>query len=207
MATLDGHILIGEAPGTAAVPRRSRPALRRSALVVVNLQRGAFDGVRCPVIDHPQALVTRVLALLSAARASGTPVVFVQHCEGAGEVFEEGSLQAELHESLLPLPNETVVKKQASSAFVGTSLERLLRRLNVSDLVLCGLQSEFCVTSTARSALQRGFGVIVASDAHATWPTPGDSAPAIIERANAALQALGARLQPSATIAAWLVQD
>jgi nicotinamidase-related amidase len=61
-------------------------------LLVIDIQRGAFDGVRCPVIDTPEPFVARARALVDAARAGNHPIVFVQHCETTpGEVFEEGS--------------------------------------------------------------------------------------------------------------------
>lgn len=142
--------------------------MKNRALIVIDLQRGAFDGVRLSVISEPDRLIGNALALVSAARMSSMPIIFIQHCEGAGEVFEEGSVQGQLHESLAPLPSEKVLKKYASSAFEKTDLEARLKDLEIKELVLCGLQSEFCVSSTAKSALKLGFGVVVATDGHRT---------------------------------------
>src|SRR5882724_6828951 len=93
-----------------------RVLMKNAALLVIDIQRGAFDGVRIPPIDRPETFVENALSLIGAARASGTPVVFVQHCDGAGELFEEGTIHWELHEALIPQPADRVLKKYDSSA-------------------------------------------------------------------------------------------
>ena len=54
----------------------------------------------------------------------------------------------------MPAPGDAVLKKRASSSFEGTDLDSQLRAEGVKRLVLCGLQSEFCVSNTARSAAE-----------------------------------------------------
>ena len=166
--------------------------LHRPALLVIDIQRGAFDGVRCPPIEQADVLVERAAGLVGAAREGRVPIVFIQHCEGAGEVFEEGAPQWPLHERLAPLASDRVVLKRASSAFEGTDLDATLKSLGARTLVLCGLQSEFCVSNTAKSAIAGGYDVVIADDAHSTWPSNGEAAAAISERVNRDLQALGA---------------
>ena len=175
--------------------------MKNAALLVIDIQRGAFDGERCAPIDRPETFVENALQLIGAARGSGTPVVFVKHCDSAGEVFEEGSPHWELHESLVPQTGDKVLKKYASSAFEGTDLATALEEVHVKDLVLCGLQSEFCVSNTANSALAMGFAVFVAQDAHRTWPSKTEPAFAISERVNQELKARGASLAPTAALA------
>ena len=174
--------------------------MKRTALLVIDLQRGAFDGMRWSVISEPDRLIGNALALVKAARRSSMPIIFIQHCEGAGEVFEEGSVHGQLHESLAPLPNEKVLKKHASSAFENTDLEATLKNLEAEEVVLCGLQSEFCISNTAKSALKLGFGVVVATDGHSTWPSKNESASAISARVNDELQAAGVTLRSTAEL-------
>ena len=165
-----------------------------TALLIIDVQRGAFDGVLHTPINQPDALADSTQRLLSAARSGNVPVVFVQHCEGPGELFTEGTAQWALHEALAPQADEAVIHKHASSAFEGTDLADVLANLNADSLVLCGLQSEFCVSNTAKSALTNGFKVTIAQDGHSTWPTHELSAEAIKAQANAALAAAGATL-------------
>lgn len=175
-----------------------------TALLVIDLQRGAFDGVRCPPVDSADALIAAACNLVDAARAGGVPVVWVQHGEGAGAPFEEGSPHWALHEALEPAPGEPCIAKRESSAFAGTDLEARLRELGITRLVLCGLQSEFCVSNTARSALALGYEVRLASGAHGTWPEGGQSAAQIRARVESELIAAGADVADLATLNAEL---
>jgi nicotinamidase-related amidase len=172
-----------------------------TALLVIDIQRGAFDGVRCPPIDSPERLVRNANALVAAAREGQVPVVFIHHCDEPGQAFEEGTEHWQLHESLVPLPGESVLKKYASSSFEGTELDAQLKARNIQALVVCGLQSEFCVSNTTRSALQLGYAVHVAADGHSTWPSNGRSADEIRGDANARLAEAGAALAASAELA------
>ena len=173
-----------------------------TALLVIDVQRGAFDGQRLPPIDRPEVLVDHAVSLVSAAHSAGKPVIFIQHCEqGADELFVEGTAQWELHDRLAPRPGDTLIKKQASSAFEATDLGAVLTKLDATELVLCGLQSEFCVFNTASAALALGYKVLIAEDGHSTWPSGGKSATAISDEVNARLLASGATLQSTERLA------
>lgn len=166
----------------------------QTALLVIDIQRGAFDGARCPPIARADTLVRHAVALIAAAREGAVPVVFIQHCDAAGQAFETHTPHWELHEALAPRPGDTMIRKLESSAFDGTGLADTLAALGAGHLVLCGLQSEFCVSNTANAALQQGFAVTLAEDGHSTWPSGGASAEAIVAQVNQQLQAAGARL-------------
>jgi nicotinamidase-related amidase len=175
-----------------------------TALLIIDVQRGAFDAARCPPIDSAGRLIGNALALLQAARAAGRVVAFIQHCDGPDEPFEEGSVHGQLHESLVPAAGEVVVKKHASSAFEGTDLQQQLQSRGVKNLVVCGLQSEFCISNTTRSALDLGYRVTVANDGHSTWPSNGKSAAQIADEVNRTLAGAGARLETTLGLEASL---
>lgn len=184
-----------------------------SALLVIDIQRGAFDGVRYQPIDAPEPFIANACALVNAARAGNHPIVFIQHCETTpGEVFEEETEHWQLHEALCPEPGreatglESVQKKYASSAFENTELDAKLKALTGADmtLIVCGLQSEFCVSNTTRSALALGYRVLLAEDGHNTWPSQGRAAAEIRSEVNAQLAAAGATLAPTARLATQL---
>jgi nicotinamidase-related amidase len=171
-----------------------------TALLVIDIQRGAFDGQRCNPIADPDGLIDHAVSLIGAARDAGASIVFIQHCDGPDEVFEEGSAHWALHDRLEPQPGDTMLKKYASSAFEGTNLGAALENLNVEELVLCGLQSEFCVYNTAKAALDRGYNVVIAQDGHSTWPSGGKTASDISKEVNTALEVSGAALQSTAAL-------
>ena len=190
--------------GHTQTPTTMPSAMPKTALLVIDIQRGAFDGARCPVIDRAAELVANASALVAAARAAGSPVVFIQHLDEPGGAFEQDTPHGEFHADVAPRPGEAVIRKRASSAFENTELAATLHGLDAQQLVLCGLQSEFCVCNTSKAALALGYGVRLAADGHSTWPSGGRSSEAISAGVNAELHALGAVLASTASLAVSL---
>lgn len=85
--------------------------------------------------------------------------------KGLGMHAAPGSREAEILDELKPIGNEIVLTKTASSAFNGTTLDRVLRGLGVRNLVLCGVFTTNCVESAARDGADLGYSCIVVEDA------------------------------------------
>jgi nicotinamidase-related amidase len=73
---------------------------------------------------------------------------------------------------LPPAGTETVIRKAHDDGFRGTPLAGALLGHQVKRLAVAGVMSEMCVSATARSALEKGFGVVLPHDAHATYDIP-----------------------------------
>ncbi|WP_298932422.1 cysteine hydrolase family protein [uncultured Ramlibacter sp.] len=134
----------------------------KSAVLVIDVQRAV-----CESAFAVQAVIVRINAVLRSARAAGAPVVFIQHASSDGPL-ERGSPGWELAPELDVQPADTVVGKTAADAFHGTVLQATLEVLAVRSLVICGLQSEFCVDTTTRRALGLGYPVTLLADGHTT---------------------------------------
>jgi len=138
-----------------------------TALVVIDVQEAMF---RQPTPPHDgAAVVGRIAGLLDRARADGVPVFYVQHDGGPGDDFERGTPGWQLHPPIAPLPGEPIVEKRHPSAFQDTDFEARLRQAGIDRLVICGMQSEYCVDSTTRAAYSLGYKVVLVSDAHTTF--------------------------------------
>jgi nicotinamidase-related amidase len=166
-----------------------------TALVLVDLQTGAFDGVEIAPVQGSDLLVRNVAALLQAARVSRLPILHIQHCARAGEPFAEGAPGWPIFAPVAPHGSEVVVRKYASDAFQGTDLHERLQAIGARSVIVAGIQTEHCVAATCRGALRSGYAVHLARDAHSTWPAEGRSADAIMAAETAALEAEGVVLR------------
>jgi nicotinamidase-related amidase len=79
------------------------------------------------------------------------------------------------------------VRKTTPDSFLRTDLESRLRTQGVTDLVICGMHSEFCVDTTARRALALGFPVVLVADGHTSAGNAALTAPQVIAHHNATL--------------------
>jgi nicotinamidase-related amidase len=139
------------------------------ALVVVDVQNDYFAGGANPLVG-PDAAAANVRLLLGAFRASGEPLVHVQHVwdEPDAPFMRPGTRGVEIHDTVAPLAGERVIQKAHPNSFLETPLEETLRAADVDQVVVCGMMTSMCVDATARAASDLGFGVTVVADACAT---------------------------------------
>lgn len=138
------------------------------ALLVVDMQNAFVQGLDA-VPDHVR-LTSMVEVLLDRARSAWAPVIFLQNDGPAGAPDEP--LHAGWKLYFPPRSGELIIRKTNDNGFDGTDLDAILTSFGVHELVICGMLSEMCVAATARTALQRGYGVLLPHDAHATYDVP-----------------------------------
>jgi nicotinamidase-related amidase len=163
------------------------------ALVIIDVQRGMFAFPEMQPHDGAET-VSRIAALLTQARASSTPVFFVQHQGEAGHPLEPGMPGFPFHDALTPLPSESVTVKRHCNAFQETGLEEALHQAGIATLVVTGMQSNYCVDTFVRAANERGFAIRLVSDGHTTFDTPILTASQIVAHHNATLEGTFAEL-------------
>lgn len=142
------------------------------ALLLIDVQQG-IDDPRWGPRSTPGA-EARIAELLAAWRAAALPVLHVRHAS----TRDDSALRPEapgfdFKPEALPRAGEPVFTKQAGSAFVGTGLDAHLREHGLLDLVVAGLTTEHCVSSSVRAAADLGFRVTVVADACAAFGLPG----------------------------------
>lgn len=137
----------------------------RSALIPIDVQQ-AFD---LPASSNP-AMEANGLRLLEAWRAAGLPLIHVRHDSvKPGSPFAPGLPGNALRPGFEPRDHEPLVTKSVNAAFIGTDLDLRLRRLGVEQVVLFGLTTDMCVSTTARVAANLGYRTIVVGDATACF--------------------------------------
>lgn len=146
--------------------------MRKTALLVIDVQKGLDDpswGRR----NNPDA-EPNIALLLSEWRKHGLPIIHIRHCS----VEPNSPLRPELpgndfKEEAQPLPGEKQFSKSVNSAFIGTALEEYLREHGILYLVIVGLTTDHCVSTSTRMAANLGFDVTLISDATATFDREG----------------------------------
>lgn len=183
----------------------------RTALLVVDMQRGFVDSGQAMEVPPAREIVPAIRALLDGFRARRLPVVFTEftyspavpvlvgelHPEhrpatpGAPRGFGvpsssclEGDPSARTIGALAPRPDELVVRKRWYDAFAGTELDGALRARGVTSLVVTGTMTDICVLSTVVGAFNHEYRISVVADGVATlWPEIQRAALDIIGRA------------------------
>jgi nicotinamidase-related amidase len=137
-------------------------------LIVIDVQKG-FDDPVWGRRNNPDA-EGNIGLLLDAWRRTGRPVIHVRHdSTNALSPLRPGRPGNDLKEIVRPVRGEPVLGKEVNSAFIGTDLEQRLRRSGSDAVVLVGLTTNHCVSTTARMAANLGFDVRVVCDATATF--------------------------------------
>lgn len=140
--------------------------------MIVDVQKG-FDDPKWGRRNNPEA-ESNIRKLLDAWRRSRMPVFYTQHCsQVVGSPLRSGTPGNEIKEIVAPSNGEPIVTKRVNSAFIGTDLESQLKRKNIEALVVVGMTTDHCVSTTARMAGNMGFEVYVVSDATATFDRTG----------------------------------
>lgn len=147
----------------------------RSVLVIIDVQIG-FDDRSWGSRNNPQAEEV-CAAVLRKWRALGWPVIHIQHdsTDPCSPLFP-GPRGHDLKPQVASRPTEAVLRERVNSAFIGTDLEARLHTLAAPGLVLCGLTTDHCVSTTARMAANLGFTTWVVADACATFARTGAEA-------------------------------
>jgi len=152
---------------------------------------------------NPQA-EAHIADLLALFRARRLPVIHVHHSE-PGMSIAAGDANAAVMPCALPVPDEAMLIKSASSAFTGTGLDAHLRASGIDRIVLVGAVAGFCITSSTRSASDLGYRVILPHDALISFDVPRAdgsriSAATVLDVTLALLGADFAQVMPAARV-------
>ena len=142
------------------------------ALLVIDLQNDYFPGGAFP-LWNTDATLEGVERAIARAREKGVPVVLVQHVadgsQGLAPFFNDGTPGADVHPRVLAAAaGAPVVVKAFADSFVKTNLEETLAKLGATELLVCGMMTQNCVTHTAISRSAEKYGVTILVDACTT---------------------------------------
>jgi Amidases related to nicotinamidase len=139
-----------------------------TALLIIDVQKG-FDLPYWGVRNNPAA-ESNIARLLDAWRKASRPVVHIRHMSMEPESpLRPGQSGNEFKDEVSPVEGEHIEEKNVNSAFIGTGLEQYLRKNHIDTVVITGLTTDHCVSTTTRMAGNLGFRTYLVSDATATF--------------------------------------
>lgn len=142
------------------------------ALIIIDVQKG-FDEPVWGERHNPQA-EENIGRLLDAWRKHGHPVFHVQHMSlSPTSPLNPNHPGSAIKDALQPRAGEPLIQKNVNSAFIGTDLEQQLRKIGCNSLVIVGLTTPHCVSTTTRMAGNLGFETYLVSDATAAFGLTG----------------------------------
>ncbi|MER7046352.1 cysteine hydrolase family protein [Streptomyces jumonjinensis] len=135
-----------------------------AALLVIDMQNTLVS-----LAFRAAETVAAIAGLRERAKAAGVPVVTIQH-RGTG--VEAGTEGWRIVPELTPAAGEETVHKTSADSFLDTDLDDTLKALGVTEVVVTGFATEFCVDTTARQALSHRYDVVLVADGHTTSDRP-----------------------------------
>jgi nicotinamidase-related amidase len=141
----------------------------KTALLLVDIQNDYFPGGKM-TLEGVDAASVNASRLLGRFREKGLPVFHIRHLatRPGATFFLPETAGSEIHPSVAPRVDETVIVKHFPNSFRETPLPDLLKTAGVASVAVCGAMSHMCIDATVRAACDLGFQCLVAHDACAT---------------------------------------
>jgi nicotinamidase-related amidase len=154
----------------------------RHALLLIDVINDMNFPESAALLKHALPAARKLAALRKRLKKAGVPVIYVNDNFGHWQTDFQSQIRRcssaesagrEIAKLLLPEEDDYFVLKPMHSGFYSTSLDVLLRFLQVDTLILTGFAADICVLYTANDAYMRDFALIVPGDCVASETTEG----------------------------------
>lgn len=140
----------------------------KNVLLVIDPQNDYFPGYKYPLWNTTEVL-NKTIALIEKAKSKNVPVILIQHVAdpalGFAPFFNENTEGVEIKKEIRAcVPDAPIVKKTFADGFVGTTLEETLQSMGATNLYICGMMTQNCVTHTAISKHAEKYQVKIIPD-------------------------------------------
>lgn len=134
-------------------------------LLVIDIQKGITDE-RLYDFD---GFIKNTRRIIATARENNVEIIYVQHDDGPGTGFSIGDDEFEIADQVMPSQGEKRYIKETNSCFGNKELTAYLEERNEKILMIVGLQTNFCIDASVKSAFERGYKVIVPKGTNSTF--------------------------------------
>lgn len=140
---------------------------KQSCLLIIDVQNALFEACE-PSLYQSERVLKNIKSLIHRARNSKVPIIYIQHSADSG-LFKRNSHTWQIHKHIAPSHTDIIVEKTSWDGFMQTKLFETLNQLHIDSLIVCGMQTEYCMDTTLRRAYSLGFATQVIRDAHTTF--------------------------------------
>lgn len=161
--------------------------MSNQALLVVDVQEDMVNGEYAGAMTSRESVLANIVTAIGKADAADVQIIFIRDRDvngGSGPGFE-------VHSGLPQPAGSVTIDKSNNNAFTRTLLGPFLQERGIEHLVICGMQSEYCIDTAVRAAVGRDFDVTLLEDAHTTVDSALLSGEQIIGHTNETLYAHG----------------
>ena len=134
-------------------------------LLVVDVQKGITNDR----LYAYESFINNITELINTARSNYVEVIYIQHDDGPGSGFSIGDEAFEIADQVAPNKDEKVFVKTINSCFGNHDFAEYLKDTGEKELMIIGLQTNFCIDATVKSAFERGYRVIIPAESNSTF--------------------------------------
>ena len=134
-------------------------------LLVIDAQQGICN----EKLYRYDVFVRTMRTLITAAREKGVEVIFVRHDDGEGQLLTKGNAEFGIFEAFAPLSSEKIFDKKVNSPFRDSGLLAYLQEKGEKQLMVVGLQTDYCMDATIKCGFEHGFRMIVPEGGNTTF--------------------------------------
>ncbi len=147
---------------------------QNTALLLIDLQKGFDEEAYWGGNRNNKDAESKCASLLNTWRELQLPIFHIVHSsQNPNSRLHKSHPGFEIKEEVKPIEGEPVITKEVNSAFIGTDLKERLDKQNINKLVIVGMTTNHCISTTTRMAGNLDFDVLLISDATATFDRKG----------------------------------
>jgi len=142
--------------------------MENTALIVIDVQNALVLSEN-PKLYKKEDVISNISLILAKARSCGIKVIYIKHSGGVGSPMESGTEGFKIFSSVAPQSGEAIIVKRNGDAFFETELDDTLKSQGIKQLIVVGMQTDFCVNATLHGAFKNKYECLLINDAHSTF--------------------------------------
>ncbi|WP_099469566.1 cysteine hydrolase family protein [Konateibacter massiliensis] len=147
------------------------------AMIIIDMQNALIEANPY----NGQKVIGNIKKVSEACRQKNIPIIYIRHDGGLGDELEKGSAGWQICKDIFPQSGDKIIDKRFNSAFRQTELEEHLQSLHAKRLIMCGMQTEYCMDVSCKVAFEKEYHITIPKDTTTTFDNDFASGEALAE--------------------------